>query len=166
MKRNIISALLGILIGLPIAVCSGAAREVRAADNYYVSAISDTSEQIQQEIKEGELMTLACLVHAEAGNQDMHGKRLVVDVVLNRVEDPAYPDTITGVIFQPGQFAPVSDGALERAYVEVTDDDFAAVRMEALSISRIDKEVLFFTAGGYGKYGTPAYQYGDHYFSK
>ena len=30
---------------------------------------------------------------------------------------------------------------------------------------RLNNEVMFFTAGGYGKFGTPMFQVGNHYFS-
>ena len=44
--------------------------------------IEDTEEQIQEEIKLGEMELLAQLVEAEAGNQCFEGKCLVVDVCL------------------------------------------------------------------------------------
>jgi len=52
--------------------------------------------------------TLDCLAEAvwrEAGNQGVHGKRAVAQVVLNRVSHPHYPDTVCGVVFQPHQFS-------------------------------------------------------------
>jgi hypothetical protein len=57
----------------------------------------------------------------------------------------------------------VTNGALAKAYYEVTEEDFQAVSMELSD--QIDYEVLYFTGGGYGC-GTPVYQYGAHYFSK
>lgn len=129
-----------------------------------ITVTPDTQEQIEQEIYYGELNLLACLVCAEAGGEDLYGKRLVVDVVLNRVGDPAFPNTITEVIYQDWQFSPVKDGGLERAFWNVNDDCFTAVAMEAAS--RTNSEILYFTAGGYGQYGTPLFQHGGHYFSK
>lgn len=111
-----------------------------------------------------DLQLLACTVWAEAGNQDAYGKELVADVVLNRVDDPRFPDTIREVIFQKGQFSTVRDGALDRAYYNVTQDCFDAVSNELLS--RNDSEALFFCAGNYSVCGSPLYKYGDHYFSK
>jgi hypothetical protein len=43
-------------------------------------------------------------------------------------------------------------------------DDYTAVLMELTN--RTDSEILHFTAGDYNACGTPAYQYGDHYFSR
>lgn len=111
-----------------------------------------------------DLQLLACTVWAEAGNQDVHGKELVADVVLNRVDDPRFPDTIREVIFQKGQFSTVINGALDRAYYNVTQECFDAVSNELLS--RNDSEALFFCAGNYSICGSPLYKYGDHYFSK
>lgn len=124
----------------------------------------DTQDQIEEEIYYGELNLLACLVYAEAGSEDLYGKRLVVDAVLNRVDDPRFPDTIEDVIYQKYQFSPVLDGGLERSFWNVTDDCFKAVSMEIAQ--RTNSEVLWFTAGGYGQYGTPSFKYGGHYFSK
>lgn len=111
-----------------------------------------------------DLELLACIVWAEAGNQDLYGKELVADVILNRVDDPRFPDTIKDVIFQSGQFSTVRNGALNKAYYNVTQECFDAVVNELQS--RNDSEALFFCANGYSLYGSPMYQYGDHYFSK
>lgn len=57
---------------------------------------------------------------AEAGGEDLTGKALVMNVVVNRIRDREFPDTVEGVIFQPGQFSPISDG---RYYDMVPDED-------------------------------------------
>lgn len=122
----------------------------------------DPPEIIEEEIKEDELQMLAILVMAEAGNQDLKGKRLVVDVVLNRVDDPRWPNTISEVINQKGQFSPMTDGGYSRAAQTVTQECFDAVSMELEE--RLDYQIHYFCCGGYG-YGTAAYKYADHYFS-
>ena len=43
---------------------------------------------------------LAKCVEAEAGNQGLYGKQLVVDVILNRVDSDSFPNTIEEVIKQ------------------------------------------------------------------
>ena len=122
----------------------------------------DPPEIVEEEIHEDELQMLAILVMAEAGNQDLTGKRLVVDVVLNRVDDSRWPNTITEVINQPYQFSPMRNGAFEKAAETVTDECFEAVALELES--RLDYDIHYFCAGGYG-YGISAYKYGDHFFS-
>ena len=57
---------------------------------------------------------------AEAGGEDLTGKALVMNVVVNRIRDKEFPDTVEGVIFQPGQFSPISDG---RYYDMVPNED-------------------------------------------
>lgn len=63
---------------------------------------------------EDELKLLACLVHAEAGNQSYEGKLAVANVVLNRVKSRKYPGTIKDVIYQSGQFSVASSGSLDK----------------------------------------------------
>lgn len=54
------------------------------------------------------------LVEAEAGNESMRGKIAVANVVINRVRDSRYPDTVKGVIYQPHQFEPVINGHINK----------------------------------------------------
>lgn len=63
-----------------------------------------------------ELKYLACIIQAEAGNQPYAGKVAVGNVIMNRVNSPAFPNTIKEVIYQGNgkQFSPVADGALKR----------------------------------------------------
>ena len=123
-----------------------------------------TDEDIAETDYWDELSMLAEVVEAEAGNQDLTGKRLVVDVVLNRVDSPLFPDTITEVLMQEGQFSTMWNGAFEDAGWHMQEDDYTAVMME-VSGQRLDSEIYFFTAGEYNSCGRPAYIHGDHYFS-
>lgn len=145
-------------------------------ETLYIEEIrfSDTDillqELSQKETSGGYLVTaemamLAQLVQAEAGNQDLMGKRLVADVVLNRVDSERFPNTIEEVIFQknPVQFTVTASGAFERAKEDVTEECFEAVRSEWEREERIDKEVMYF-GRGYGNRKNP-FKYGDHWFS-
>ena len=111
---------------------------------------------------ESDLELLAAIVYAEAGDQDFVGQRLVADVVLNRVASPAWPSTISEVVYQPGQFSPVTDGGLDRAWGRVTESCYEAVRL-ALAGERIDTQVIYFSMYGCAN-GEFAFQHGDHYF--
>ena len=103
---------------------------------------------------------LARCVEAEAGNQGIEGKRLVVDVILNRVKDPSFPDTIQEVIAQPYHFSVYWNGAMDR--VKVTEETWKAIELELDQISY--PGVLFFSSEGFLPYGTPWKKIGDHYF--
>lgn len=72
---------------------------------------------------------LAKIVMAEAEGESLELKEAVVKVVLNRVEDTYFPDTIEDVIFQKlggvYQFSPIANGRWDR--VESTEECFIAV---------------------------------------
>ncbi|MGG1219371.1 cell wall hydrolase [Priestia endophytica] len=57
---------------------------------------------------------LARLVRAEAESEPYSGKVAVATVVLNRVANDSFPDTIHDVIYQQGQFSPVSNGQINK----------------------------------------------------
>ena len=61
---------------------------------------------------ESESYLLARLVHGEARGEPYTGKVAVAAVVLNRVRSAAFPNTISGVIFQAGAFDCVRDGQI------------------------------------------------------
>lgn len=67
------------------------------------------------EISEADQILLLKLAFAEAGNQDVDGKALVMLVVLNRVKSDEFPDTIYEVIHAKRQFSPVTNGAFDAA---------------------------------------------------
>lgn len=123
-------------------------------------------EQIELENNMADLEMITQLVHAEAGNQDIWGKRMVADVVMNRVRDPRFPDTVEEVIFQENQFTVTHNGSYEKAAYELLDSDFEAVWLEYECGFSSDTEILYFSSNGCVKGTTYMYQYGDHYFSK
>lgn len=108
-----------------------------------------------------EIYEMANCVEAEAGNQDDLGKRYVADVILNRVDDPDFPDTIHGVISQKYQFSSFWDGGMDKW--KPTEEAIRICREELEA--RTNTSLLFFTAGEFNPYGTPAFIHGDHYFS-
>lgn len=124
--------------------------------------IAEPEEEIYiPEVSEDEIELIARITWCEAGTECEEGKRLVIDTILNRVDDEHFPDSIEGVIFQPNQFSPVSNGSFDKA--EVKDDIYQLV-LEELEC-RTDDEVLYFRTGRYHKWGTPLFQVGNHYFS-
>lgn len=120
-----------------------------------------TPEDIAEEDYWDSLELLASCVEAEAGNQGLQGKRLVADVILNRVDSPDFPDTITEVITQPYHFSSYWDGRMDK--ISITDETFEAVMLELGE--RTNKDILYFTAGEWSRYGTRWKIVGDHYFS-
>lgn len=72
---------------------------------------------------------------AEAKSEDTEGKALVMLVVLNRVWDARFPDTIEEVIMQDGAFTPVSNGR----YGKVEPDADCMKAMELITVEHWDK---------------------------
>ena len=119
-------------------------------------------------VTDDEYALLALVVEAEAGDQDFIGRRLVVDVILNRVASASFPNDIYGVIFQKNQFSTTFDGAFDRVRREgITQMTYDAIDMELqLNENRYNTEVLFFTMGYYNPYCKPMFVWGTHYFGK
>ncbi len=55
---------------------------------------------------------LAALIQCEAGNECYEGQLAVGAVVMNRVKSGSYPGSISGVIYQSGQFPPAGSGSV------------------------------------------------------
>ena len=73
-----------------------------------------------------ELNLLARCVYSEARGEPYTGQVAVAAVVLNRVRSSSFPNTVSGVIYQPGAFTAVSDGQInltpnETAYKAARD---------------------------------------------
>ena len=137
---------------------------VLLAVNSFIAHAEGTRGAGEDMLDEGycdSLELLALCVEAEAGNQGLMGKRMVVDVILNRVDDPDWPDSIEGVITQPYAFSSYWDGGIDRV-LEPSEETIRAVQMELNR--RSWPGIYYFTAGGYGEYGTPWRQVGNHYF--
>lgn len=59
-----------------------------------------------------DLKLMANAVHGESRGEPYIGQVAVAAVILNRVESPSFPNTISGVIFEPGAFTAVADGQI------------------------------------------------------
>ncbi|CAM3710966.1 cell wall hydrolase [Mesobacillus zeae] len=93
-------------------------------------------------IDEEERVLLARLVHAEAKGEPYDGKVEVANVVLNRVENEQFPDTIQGVIYQKNAFEPVQNGSINKP----ADQESVKAVEEALTEEGQgnDDELLYF----------------------
>ena len=58
------------------------------------------------------LNLISRFVHAEARGEPYTGQVAVAAVILNRVKDSRFPNTTSGVVYQPGAFTCVSDGQI------------------------------------------------------
>lgn len=108
-----------------------------------------------------ELEVLARCVEAEAGNQSIDVKRAVVSVILNRVDDEDWPDTISEVIADPYEFATYWNGAMDEVTPSTSTYEAIALEMETRSYQGL----YYFDMDQYLQYGTPYKKMGDLYFS-
>lgn len=105
---------------------------------------------------------LANLIYCEAGNQPYEGQVAVGAVVINRVLSSVYPNTVSGVIYQYKQFAPVLDGHLALALAEnrATESCYRAADEAMSGYTNVGQCVYFRTPIP----GLSGIQIGDHIF--
>lgn len=87
---------------------------------YIETGSVERSEEVEGTVEEGSVLNiqnwnnkdsdiLLKIAMAEAEGEGIEGKALVMRVVLNRVADAEFPDSVEKVVFQAGQFEPVKD---------------------------------------------------------
>lgn len=80
-------------------------------------------------LSNSDLYLLSCCVYGEARGESYTGKVAVAAVVLNRVKNSNFPNTISGVIYQKGAFTCVSDGQINLG----TNDECTRAAQDALN---------------------------------
>lgn len=114
------------------------------------------------------------IVEAEAGGEDQDGKLLVANVVLNRMNNEMFPDTVWDVVMQReqgiAQFSPTVDGRYQN--VHVSEDTVEAVE-RALYGEDLSQGALYFCAREkadsdrlkwFDRKLTKLFSYGNHEF--
>ena len=136
------------------------AEEIRMAELAAQSSWRDISEV---SFAEGDRYLLANLIYCEAGGEPYNGQVAVGSVVMNRVLSSVYPNTVTGVIYQSGQFSPVASGRLALALAEgrATSSCYQAADEVMRGTTNVGNCVYFRTPiDGV----TPKYTIGGHIF--
>lgn len=115
-------------------------------------SVEDDNESKLLSVTDDEVTMLEKIVEAEAAGEDMVGKILVVNVILNRIEDDEFPDTIKDVIFQKVgddyQFSPIADKRYWK--VKVSKQTKEAVK-RALSGEDYSQGALYFMSRKHAK---------------
>ena len=111
---------------------------------------------------------LAKIAMAEAEGEDTEGKALVILVVLNRVWSDGFPNTIEEVIYQSGQFSPISNGRFDR--VEPDADCWAALDLIMLDKWDGSCGATYFESESESSWHSEnldfLFRHGNHYFYK
>lgn len=68
---------------------------------------------------------LARIISAEGRGETYTGQVAIGAVILNRIEHPSFPDTLSGVIYQPGAFTAITDGQFNQP---IADSAYSAAR--------------------------------------
>ena len=119
-----------------------------------------------------DIAILERIVEAEATGEDAKGKIMVANVILNRVNNKIFPNSIEGVVFQKGQFSPIKDGRYNS--VKISNSTKEAVS-RALQGEDYSRGALYFAARQkasaknmkwFDSKLTYLYQHGGHQFFK
>ena len=114
------------------------------------------------EISAWEMELMARLAWREARGEKILGMRLVLEVVLNRVLSPHFPNTVYGVLYDGAQFKPYN-GALELEDITPTQAQYDAVALVLSETPMTDEDVVFFAQSPI--YGDTWMHVGGHYFT-
>lgn len=121
-------------------------------------------------LEDQEYQVLLKIVEAEAGCEDTEGRMLIANVVMNRVRNGYFPNTVTEVVYQrqdgTAQFSPVSDGRIDTVNVSQGTIDAVARVMNGEDISQ---GALFFRSvrsrsGWFDQKLSRVLEHGNHIF--
>lgn len=112
-------------------------------------------------LTEEELELMLKVVSAEARGESWDAQYMVACVILNRMESDLFPNTLTEVVTQTGQFSCVPYAIRN---VPITDSVREAVAA-ALDDNILDEDVLWFRSDYYHPFETKAFQIGRMYFT-
>lgn len=124
----------------------------KAASGQRVVDYSVLKKKYQYELSQEDYEALLRIVQAEAGNQDEEGKMLIAGVVLNRVKNDKFPDSVKQVVTQQEngvyQFSPIANGSYYN--VKITQETIDAVE-RVLCGEDITQGALYFAAREYAE---------------
>ncbi|MDY5211062.1 cell wall hydrolase [Intestinibacter sp.] len=118
-------------------------QDVATSDNKSINKNEDVAEEETQAVmslSDEQLNLLSKLVAAEARGESYEGQVAVAAVVLNRVKDSRFPDSIEGVIYQKNAFSVVRDGYID---AQPTEESYKAAK-DALYGSDPTNDAIYF----------------------
>jgi N-acetylmuramoyl-L-alanine amidase len=82
------------------------------ATKYEKPANAGNSTNVPNGFNQNDIQLMANAVHGEARGEEYTGQVAVAAVILNRVQSASFPNTVAGVIYEPGAFTAVADGQI------------------------------------------------------
>jgi len=101
----------------------------KAAQTTQVTVVQNASFDASTD----EILLLAALIQCEAGGECYEGKVAVGAVVLNRVRSGRYPNSISEVIYAPGQFTPAGNGKVASVLANGPKESCVQAAQEAIN---------------------------------
>ena len=146
------AAIMALLIMIACALNTPAEPEPPKVDTKGLCVVEVKEPEYEMYFTEDDVTALAQMLYGEARGCTVDNQRKCVWCVLNRVDDARFPDTIIGVVSQPGQFYGYSP------HFPVWDE-LRAVALDVLTrwsmekqggaVAReLDKNAVFFTGDG------------------
>lgn len=106
MKQRVIKNFIKVIVSLIAVVALTVAIIMSLNSNNNVVEAASSSNSTS------DVQLIARAINGEARGEPYEGQVAVGAVILNRVKDPNFPNTVAGVIYEPGAFTAVSDGQI------------------------------------------------------
>ena len=142
--------------------CTGAAFETLSTIIVHEYYETHSPLIIETYYDEKNLDELARIMYWEADNQDEAGKLAVANVVLNRKVHDVFPDTVSGVISQRGQFTPTQNKKYYKIKIPYEYYEVAKRALDGENAVCCENVVYF--SRGKARYMKSPYRLGDHWF--
>lgn len=104
MAALLCTAIMALLILIACALNKPAEPEPPKVDAKGLCVVEVKEPEYEMYFTEADVIALAQMLYGEARGCTVDNQRKCVWCVLNRVDDPRFPDTIIGVVSQSGQF--------------------------------------------------------------
>ena len=85
-----------------------------------LKSLKINSDNTPSKFTQSEISLLARIISAESRGEPYEGQVAVGAVILNRIDHPSFPNTLAGVIYQPGAFSCINDGQVNEAVSETS----------------------------------------------
>ena len=111
---------------------------------------ADNAQAAAQEVSvsTSDLDLMAAIIECEAGGESYEGKVGVGAVIMNRIRSGEFPNTLSEVIYQSGQFEPTWTGKLSNVLSRGASEACYAAAQDVFAGANTIGDRLFFHAGG------------------
>lgn len=108
------------------------------------AAVSNQTTSVSQ----ADLDLMAAIIECEAGGESYEGKVGVGAVIMNRIRSSKFPNTLSEVIYQKGQFTPAASGKLASVLSRGASQACYDAARDVFAGANTIGDRLFFHAGG------------------